>query len=685
MFGKILYISENIAHVQNLGNGNASSDLMNVNVIFEATDQRILGEITEVNPDFYKIRFLGEYINNKYVNGVLRKPLLSSIIRIINNEELMEIVGKLSDKTFVLGKSAIYKNFTICPTINDLFSNHLAIFGNTGSGKSHGVARVVQNLFSNPHLVSTNANIFIFDAYGEYKNAFRTINSINPNYAYKFVTTNPVDSDDTLLQIPVNLLNNDDFALLLQASTHSQLPIIDRTLRLAKIFSQKSEESIKYKNHLIAKALLAVLFSNQTTSAKKNQIFTIIEVCNTDDFNFDTQIAGLGYSRTFSECFEIDSNGYFGESVLITEYILKNIEDRYEEMEEPTEYSFSLKDFAQALEFTLISEGFQNNANLYDDAIILKVRINSIINSKVGNYFVDNGYTKLDDFIKDLVLKNGKKAQIININLEDIDDVYAKVMVKVMARILYEFTKTRKERASVPFHLFLEEAHRYIQKDADTFLIGYNIFERIAKEGRKYGTLLGIISQRPVELSDTVISQVANFLIFKMTHPKDIKYIEEMLPNISSDVIEKQKTLQPGTCVGFGGGFKIPMIIKLEMPNPTPYSSNADVSACWGKPGSLFSETNQTKNAPITSSVITSVPQENSINPQINNAQPAQTQTLVQQQIHEENKAIENLNETKNQEQQSGMVTPLMQANPQSFQMPKTINIMPDIVKNIEE
>ena len=77
MFGKIMYISDNIAHVENLGSGNASADLMNVNVIFEANDQRILGEITEVNPEYYKIRFLGEYINNKYVNGVLRKPLLS--------------------------------------------------------------------------------------------------------------------------------------------------------------------------------------------------------------------------------------------------------------------------------------------------------------------------------------------------------------------------------------------------------------------------------------------------------------------------------------------------------------------------------------------------------------------------------------------------------------------------------
>ena len=628
MFGKILFIGENIAHVQNLGSSNAAADLLNVNVIFEAPEQRILGEITEVNPELFKIRFLGEYIDGKYVNGVIRKPLLSSKIRIINNEELMEIVGKLSDKSFLLGRSAIYKNFNVCPSINGIFSNHFAIFGNTGSGKSCGVARIVQNLFSNPYLTSYNANVFIFDAYGEYKNAFSSINKINSNYSYKFVTTNPVDNDDFLLQIPVNLLNNDDFALLLQASTHSQLPIIERTLRLAKIFSQNDENARKYKNHLIAKALLSVLFSNQTTSAKKNQIFTIIEVCHTEDFDFDTQINGLGYSRTFSECFEIDSNGYFGESVLITEYILKNIEDRYEECEEPKEYSFSLKDFAQALEFTLISEGFQNNTNLYDDAIILKVRINSIINSKVGSYFVNNGYVTLDKFIADLVTKNGRKSQIININLEDVDDVYAKVMVKIMARILYEFCKTRQQRATIPFHLFLEEAHRYIQKDTDTFLIGYNIFERIAKEGRKYGTLLGIISQRPVELSDTVISQVSNFLIFKMTHPKDIKYIEEMLPNISADVIEKQKTLQPGTCVGFGGGFKIPMIIKLEMPNPTPYSSNADVSKCWAIKQTISTNINPngTQNTNVTP--INNTNNQKSIAEQLNSISSLTTSNL---------------------------------------------------------
>jgi len=580
MFGRIIYIGESEAHVENLIKGTMQSDLMNLNVIFEENNQRILGEVQELNSDMIKIRFLGEYINGRYVNGVLRKPLLTSKIRMINKEELTELVGTYNESSFILGESAIYKGFNINPNINSLFSNHLAIFGNSGSGKSCGVARIVQNIFSSKYQVQYNANIFIFDAFGEYKNAFGKLNEINDNYSYKFISTNPRDESDILLQLPVSLLTLDDMALLLQASNHAQLPIIENTIKLAKIFATDSEESRAYKNHLIAKALLAVLFSNETVSSKKNEIFTIIEVCNTPEFNFDSVIPGLGYTRTFSECFEIDSNGNFGESVLITNYILSKINDELDSIKAPKEASYNLKDFAKAMEFTLISEGFQHNQNLHDDAVILRVRLNTIINSKLGGYF-SGKYIPINEFIESLLNNNGKKAQIVNINLEDIDDIYAKVFVKVYSRLIFDFCKASEKRATRPFHLFLEEAHRYIQKDNDTFLLGYNIFDRIAKEGRKYGVILDIISQRPVEISDTVIAQCNNFLIFKMTHPLDIKYIGEMLPNISQDILDKQKVLQPGTCVCFGGAFKIPMIVKMEMPNPMPYSSNCDVSDCW--------------------------------------------------------------------------------------------------------
>lgn len=582
MFGKIKYITEGEAHVESLIQPGQDVDLMNNNVVFEAENQRILGEVEEVNDEIIKIRFLGEFIGNRYISGVIRKPVLSSKIRQINDEELQSLMGSYNDKTFILGQSAIYKGHTVYVDINDLLSNHMAIFGNSGSGKSCGVARMVQNLFSNPEFIAYNANIFIFDAYGEYKTAFSKLNELNPNYSYKFITTNPTDATDQRLSIPVHLLTLDDMTLLLQVSSHTQIPIIERALKLAKVFADVSDEATMYKNHLIAKALLAILFSNETTKEKKNEVFQVIQVCHTKEFNFDTDIPGVGYTRKFSDCFEIDSHGNFGESVLINEYILKFINDDLEGKISAKPVYYTLKDFASALEFTLISEGFLHNEAIRDDASILKVRLNSILNSNVGTYFNYPNYITLDQYIASLVATpNRKKAQIININLEDMDDTYAKVLVKIYARMFFEFAKSRTQRASIPFHLFLEEAHRYVSKDADTFLLGYNIFERIAKEGRKYGVLLNIISQRPVEISDTVISQCSNFLIFKMTHPKDIEYIRTMLPNISQDVIEKQKVLQPGNCVGFGGAFKLPMIIKLEMPNPMPYSTNCNVNERW--------------------------------------------------------------------------------------------------------
>lgn len=588
MFGKILYLSDNVAYVENKINNNLSGDLLNLHLIFEHDGQKILGEITEVKAEYIEVRFLGEYIDGRYNNGLIRKASLNSTIRTINSDELIELIGIENRNSFLLGKSSIYKDFNVYPITNDLFSNHLCIFGNSGSGKSCGVARIVQNILSNKMAFALNTNLIFFDSFGEYKNAFGRVKDINPSYNYKFITSNPKDTEDELISIPVNLLTVDDYAVLLQGEKHSQLTIIKRALKYANIFALDNEESNKYKNNIIAKALIEVLYSSNTSKKKKDDIFMIINTCHTPEFNFDTEIKGLGYSRTFSECFIIDSHGNFGEEVLINEYILKFIDESLESFEVPEDVTFTLNDFAKALDFTLISEGFNQNKNMHDDAQILKVRLETILHNEVGKFFSGEKHVTSDEFVKSLVhVEGGAKAQIMNINLETLDDAYAKSIVKIYAHILFEFSKNAKQRASMPFHLFLEEAHRYVQQDSDVFLLGYNIFARIAKEGRKYGVLLNIISQRPVEIDETVVSQCSNFLIFKMTHAVDIKYISEMLPNISQDVIEKAKILQPGNCVAFGSAFKIPMICKLEMPNPRPYSSSCDVTSCWiGESGS---------------------------------------------------------------------------------------------------
>ena len=147
--------------------------------------------------------------------------------------------------------------------------------------------------------------------------------------------------------------------------------------------------------------------------------------------------------------------------------------------------------------------------------------------------------------------------------------------------MLFEFTKKLKVRASIPFHILLEEAHRYVQNDTDVEVLGYNIFERIAKEGRKYGILLGVITQRPSELSTTTLSQCSNFITFKMFHPSDINIISNISSNVSVETIEKIKNLLPGTAIVFGTSFKVPLIVRLDLPNPMPKSTSVDIVSKW--------------------------------------------------------------------------------------------------------
>ena len=579
MFEKIIYLDNNTAHVKIAGD--LTSNIMNLHVVFEDQSRKILGEIQDINGDLATISFLGEFEGERFLGGVIRKPSLESKIRVITKEELELIIGKNAPGTLYLGKSPLYDNVDVRVDINDLFSNHMAIFGNTGSGKSYGVARLLQNIFENPNLPPYKSNFFIFDAYGEYHNAFSKLKEINPNFSFKYYTTNMNDVDGQILRIPLWLMTVDDFALLLGADNHSQLPIIERMLKLVSIFSESGEQANRYKNHIIAKAIMTILYTNQTAPSKRNDIFAILNSCSTNEFNTEAIVKGVGYTRKFRECFIIDKEGEFVESILVTQYISSFIDESLDRYEPKKANFYTLEDLEKALSFTLISEGLLRNDKAYNEAITLKVRLHAIAISSNAAYFSYPSYINLESYISSLVATQTGKAQIINFNLEDVDDGVAKVITKIYTRMLFDFTKRLKVRASIPFHIFLEEAHRYVQNDTDVYLIGYNIFERVAKEGRKYGLVLNLISQRPVEISETVISQCSDFLIFKMNHPRDLDYIKKMLPNISSEIVEMQKSLQPGTCVAFGKAFKIPMIIKMDLPNPEPTSSNCNVAERW--------------------------------------------------------------------------------------------------------
>ncbi len=558
-------------------------NLIDHHVIFETnSNQKIVGTVISLNSEIGNIKLIGEINGPRFIPGVLVKPSIGNVCFVATDEEVRLIISGDQNnfmKRVLIGNMPLYNNTPAYVQTNTFFSNHFAIFGNTGSGKSCGVARLFQNIFFNNSQTPRNACIFIFDAYGEYESALSVQNS---QVFFKRYSTNVRENPNTLIKLPLWLLDIDDFALLLEADDPTQLPIIEKALRLVTVFSGSDEETKIYKNDIIAKAILEVLYSGGAASQIHDQIFAILTSFNTEDLNLETPIVQPGYTRSLRQCLIIDKEGKIGEMQLVTEFIKKFINpDLKLELPDGT-IPFTLENLREAFDFALISEGILKSDKLYDKANVLKVRLDSLIKGEYAEYFKMDRYVDKNTFIKELITaSNGARAQIININISYLDDRLAKTICKIYAKLLFDFTSKLQQRGSFPVHLILEEAHRYVQQDSDTKVLGYNIFDRIAKEGRKYGVILGLISQRPSEMSETVLSQCSNFLIFKMQHPKDVSFIRQMVPFITDEIVEKMKGLQPGTCVVFGSAFKLPTIVKMEMPYPQPMSQNVDVSRLW--------------------------------------------------------------------------------------------------------
>ena len=558
-------------------------NLLDHHVIFRTLEGRaIVGMVTSLNSEESNIKLIGELQGDRFVPGVLTKPSIGSVCFVATEDEIKLIVVDDKNnvlKKFRIGNMPLYNNTPAYVSTNTFFSNHFAIFGNTGSGKSCGVARLFQNVFFNQPQAPKNACIFIFDAYGEYENALSIPNN---QIFFKRYSTNVRANKNNLIKIPLWLLDIDDFALLLDVDDATQLPIIEKALRLVTVFSGDEEETKVYKNDIIAKAILEVLYSGGAASQIHDQIFAILTSYNTPDLNLETPIVQPGYTRSLRQCLIIDKEGKIGEIQLVSEFIKKFINDDLKlELPDGT-IPFTLENLREAFDFALISEGILKSDKIYDKANVLKVRLDSIIKGEYAEYFKVDKYIDKMNFIKDLITApNGARAQIININISYLDDRLAKTICKIYSKLLFDFASKLEQRGSFPVHLILEEAHRYVQNDQDIKILGYNIFDRIAKEGRKYGVILGLISQRPSELSETALSQCSNFLIFKMQHPYDVSFIRQMVPNITDEIVEKMKALQPGTCIAFGSAFKLPTIVKMEMPYPQPLSGNVDVSRLW--------------------------------------------------------------------------------------------------------
>ena len=584
MIGSIIEIVDNRVLIKLAIDINKQPNLIGLHVVFEDTQKHIVGEIVNVSQTEMTAVVVGELTPTSFIPGASKRPSFKSNIRLVNLNELGFILG--SQETTAgqtnFGTSNVYDGYKINVDINDFFSNHFSVLGNSGSGKSCTVASILQKLMIGS-TVPSHANFFFFDAFGEYNNAFAGLHKINPAFNYKYYTTNTRSTDGDILRIPVWLLDVDDLALLLDANTPSQLPIIEKTLDLVPILSGSSENVIKRKNDIIARAVQDILLSGDESTKIRDQVTAVLTKFNTPDLNLNSQIVQPGYVRTLKQCLFIDKTGKMQEMELVVEFIRGYILDTEEEVRvEDLNPFYTLADLEMAMEFALINEGILKSSKVFDYANILSVRLHTLVNSEYKEFFSYPNYITMDEYVNSLLIANdGSKCQIVNFNINYVDDRTAKVITKIVSRMLFNVASNTIPRGSRAFHIIIEEAHRYVIKDNDVDLLGYNIFERITKEGRKYGIFLGLITQRPSELSDTCISQCTNFVILRTLHPKDLDYIKNMVPNISMEIVQQLKNLKPGNCIAFGNAFKVPVSMYIDLPNPRPMSNNVDIVGVW--------------------------------------------------------------------------------------------------------
>ena len=613
MLGKIEEIQDNQVKIKLDIDITEQPNLVNLHVVFDDGAKKIVGEIANVDKEYMHANVVGELEDNNFIPGASVKPSFKSKVRLIEMSELELVFGKqetaLGFTNF--GTSNVYDGYKINVSINEFFNSHFSILGNSGAGKSCTVASILQKLFTSSPTPPVNSGLFFFDAYGEYTHAFGKIHEHNPALGYKAYTTNIIDPDCEILRIPIWLLDIDDLELLLDANTPAQLPIIEKTLKLVRILTGTSEKVIRRKNDIIARALQDILLSGNDSTKIRDQVIGVLTKFNTPTLNLESQIVQPGYTRTLKQCLFVDKTGKMQEMELVVEFIRGYIiEDEVLDDSDANPF-YSLTDLELAMDFALISEGVLKSDKVFDNANVMSVRLHSLATGENRHYFTYPKYITKDQFVESLLwdAQRGARVQIVNFNINYIDDRLAKVITKIISRMLFIKSSTIKPRGSRAFHIIIEEAHRYVQHDRDIELLGYNIFERIAKEGRKYGMFLAMITQRPSELSDTCVSQCANFVILRTMHPVDLQYIKEMVPSISSEIVLQLKNLKPGNCIAFGSAFKVPTSMYIDLPDPRPLSNNVDLEKVW------YTAQPVTSGVPEVSTIMKAAPAPQQMNP----------------------------------------------------------------------
>ena len=432
-----------------------------------------------------------------FTRGISRYPPLGTPVHHADSSQLDTMFDSVRRYGLDLGRLSQRSGLRVFVEPNLLFNRHLAILGQSGSGKSWAVSSLLQRTVK----LMPKAHIVLLDLHGEYgwRDSKGRFHSAFPGDTVRHI-------DARSLEIPYWLLTYGELVDLL----------VDRTDPNASL-----------------------------------QISFIREVLHT--------LRKKGNEYLKIDRLSVDSPVYFSLKELYLHFKQAN--------EQQFDFGKTKGPLFGAFDEFLVRFQALFNDSRYDFLFRPKRRVKSL---------------DLEDLLRDFIGLGEPKRQITVIDLSPVPHDVRPTISSQIGRLAFEFNYWNPQRREFPILLVCEEAHQYIPRETEGGREGSRrAMERIAKEGRKYGVGLCVISQRPTELSETVLSQCSNFLCLRTTNPQDQEYIRKLLPEGEQDLADVLTTLRRGEALAVGEAIPLPTRFQLYPPDPAPVSGDAPISESW--------------------------------------------------------------------------------------------------------
>lgn len=527
---------------------------------------------------YLNVKLLGYFKGKEYRKGVKDMPLIGNKCYLLDNEEFISIhkFSSENDVTIELGRLLNDDRVQINLSVSRLFTSHIGIFGNTGSGKSYTLAKVYNELFTKVGAnknFKENAKFLLFDFNGEYSGEHVIVDT---KTVYKISTKHNATHGDRIPIKKEDLLNPELFNILANATEKTQQPFIKRTLVLYQNV-QKAEYPDNYIKATLRKLLIDVVC--MTDVIKSRQLLDYFE-----------QILPSEKDATGVEKGLLHDLQWHGSR--ITYYTVKDGETYY----------FNSDNGRQAIKKLALYNAIDNFSETgnFIDVIIKYLYIQlilDVLNNRAQNEHISPAINKLKALRKDFDkvfeineeqnLWNGNFMVVVDLNNANIN--IKKLVPLLISYKLYTEHKNAKEKKRLSsLNIIIDEAHNILSyesmRESESWKdFRLETFEEIIKEGRKFGVFMTIASQRPSDISSTIISQLHNYFIHRLINNKDLEMIEKVVAYLDKLSFETLPILPVGGCVMSGVIADLPIMVQVDKLDKTiqPQSSTIPLELCW--------------------------------------------------------------------------------------------------------